>query len=737
MRHLRGTHRLWLTVAFSLALAVAGLLTDAAAGSRRRPAERDFSLVGPAKQRWQIQCARCPDDLLQLGDRSLVLDGDGHPHLAYVGDAVYYAWYDGASWHSEPVGDAPGQVYGFFRAAPALALDSQGRPHLAYLDAANRAVLHAYQTGEGDWQIQTVESAPPQERMLYDTALALDQQDRPQVSFFKSYTNLGILRHARWTGSEWQVESVDWQGWNEMSVSLALDGTGAAHISYYHQRDPVLGGRLKYAHSTAKGWEIEVVDESTWLGEFNSIAVDSKNVPHISYFEYTNGQVRYAHRTGGDWQTEVVDVSDWWGGFTSIALDSAGEPHLSYTTQDGQARYAHRSGGAWQIQDVADAVWFTSIALDSGSLPHLAYFSTADRSLETASWNENGWQVQTVDQPREAGWSADLALDGEGHPHLGYVERGGPPSGQGQGGSLCYAYWDTSWHAEAVDAIGAGGGYASVALDGAGLPHVAYYAGTSDDLRYAHWDGGHWITQTVDWAGDVGTHASLALDKGGRPSISYQAATEGTLRYAELEAGGWLTSTVTGSGGTASFTSLAMDGTGAPVISYYDASSGDLRLARRTGGGWSIEAVDSDGDVGAYSALALDDAGRPHISYYDASHGDLKHAQWTADCWAVETVDSAGDVGRYTSLVLGRDGGAHISYYDQGGGGLRYAHWTGSEWVTETVQSGQQVGLYTSLALDARDRPRIAYYDGSSGDLRYAVAVETILYLPLIGRAAP
>ncbi len=40
------------------------------------------------------------------GPESLAVDGAGHPHLAYGGDALYYTWYDGTIWHYEVVVDS-------------------------------------------------------------------------------------------------------------------------------------------------------------------------------------------------------------------------------------------------------------------------------------------------------------------------------------------------------------------------------------------------------------------------------------------------------------------------------------------------------------------------------------------------------------------------------------------------------------------------------------------------------
>jgi len=58
----------------------------------------------------------------------------------------------------------------------------------------------------------------------------------------------------------------------------------------------------------------------------------------------------------------------------------------------------------------------------------------------------------------------------------------------------------------------------SLRVDAAGQPHVAY---GGDHLYYAWHDGATWHLETADDAPGVGSDASLALDGAGYPHISY------------------------------------------------------------------------------------------------------------------------------------------------------------------------------------------------------------------------
>ena len=99
---------------------------------------------------WTLQTVAAPKELASLTARSLQLDAAGRPHVAYGGDHLYYAWYDGTAWHSQVVDQGP-QTGG----DPSLALDAAGRPRIAYLDAASQALKYATHDGSG-WQVSVL-----------------------------------------------------------------------------------------------------------------------------------------------------------------------------------------------------------------------------------------------------------------------------------------------------------------------------------------------------------------------------------------------------------------------------------------------------------------------------------------------------------------------------------------------------------------------------------------------------
>ncbi len=88
----------------------------------------------------------------QMEDRSLALDPNGHPHIAYGEEHLYYAWYDGSAWHVESVDSSAG-----VGRHAALGVDASGRPHISYYDATLGNLKYAHYDGAA-WQVRVVDA---------------------------------------------------------------------------------------------------------------------------------------------------------------------------------------------------------------------------------------------------------------------------------------------------------------------------------------------------------------------------------------------------------------------------------------------------------------------------------------------------------------------------------------------------------------------------------------------------
>ncbi len=372
--------------------------------------------------------------------------------------------------------------------------------------------------------------------------------------------------------------------------SLRLDSAGNPRIGYFRDH-PI--HKLQYAGWMGSAWDLQTVDSEGWVGRDTSLALDSADNPHVSYYDFTNRDLKYARWTGSTWHLQIVDGTGDVGGYTSLALDSADNPHVSYYDWlNADLKYARWTGSAWDLQTVDSEGWVgrdASLALDNADNPHIIYSDGSNEELKYARWTGSAWDIQTVKgfegQFGDYGWfeSIALALDSGGNPHVSYMYCESlevPRQPPLEYASIEYARWtDSTWDIRILATSNTCWGHdTSLALDTAGNPHITYYDG--NDLQYAHWTGDAWDIQTVDSAGYYGWHTSLALDSAGNPNISY-----------------------------------------------YDWYNGDLKYARWAEGAWDLQTVDSDGDVGEDSAIAVDSAGKAHISYHDDTNKDLKYAQ--------------------------------------------------------------------------------------------------------------
>ena len=325
---------------------------------------------------------------------------------------------------------------------------------------------------------------------------------------------------------------------------------------------------------TRGNWLIRTVDWVGYVGQYTSIAVDSLDRSHISYYDLTNRDLKYSFWNGTAWVRETVDSTDGVGRFTSIDLDRDQRPHICYyDSTNCKVKYAFNDSVQWQIETLDSPNKegrYTSLALDSCDRPHISYYDDTNEDLRYSYHDGTRWHTETVDSWGDVGEFASIAVDSTDRPHIVYLN-------DTTNGSLKYAYNDgVQWHNETVYSNGSGENYNSIALDSSDMPHICFFDTDNLTLEYAFFDGVDWTIETVDHKENAGDHGSIALDADDRPHVSY-----------------------------------------------YDGSDNDLKYACKNGVEWTIVTVDPQGDVGEYASLVLDSHDMPCISYHDDSSKDL------------------------------------------------------------------------------------------------------------------
>jgi hypothetical protein len=324
---------------------------------------------------------------------------------------------------------------------------------------------------------------------------------------------------------------------------------------------------------------------------------------------------------------------------------------------------------------------------------------------------------------------------------------------------LALGFWDGcklrdssgSWNIAIVDSNGNVGEYCSIAVDGNGNAHIAYFDHLNDEqigadtvpygnLKYAGNANGAWETATLDTG--AGLTPRIFVDSNDQVHIVHTKLDASDLlkfldlKYTTNSYGSWETVTINTQVVKGDDASIAVDSDGNVHISLRneegvgtreEGSDGGLRYVTDVTGQWTWVDVDTSPTAGNDTDIAVDRYGAVHISYLDKS-GGLRYSTNASGAWEVYTIDDAANVGWNTSIAVDSNGGVHISYSDPspvlnppGNGCLKYATNASGAWTTEIVDD-EDAGFYTGIAADSEDNLHIAYYtwDSTAGSLRYA-----------------
>lgn len=317
-----------------------------------------------------------------------------------------------------------------------IAVDSDGAVHISYYDVTNENLKYATNRTKS-WTILTLDHINTVGKY---TSIAVDSDDKVHISYHYCAWNVagycvpGELKYATDKLGGWNLYVIDSHTYGDIGLytSIAVDSNNKVHISYFDNYEFDFGSGLisyrdlKYATNKSGVWQVETVDSSGDTGYWTSIALDSNNNVHISYYDSTNGDLKYATNASGSWQTFTLDSTNNVGSYSSIAIDSLDAVHISYYyVTGGDLRYAANESGGWQtftIDSANNMGQYSSIALDSEDNVHIAYFDSTGSHLKYATNKSGTWRTYTLDLPKLVGSYCDIAIDANDWIHISYYD---------------------------------------------------------------------------------------------------------------------------------------------------------------------------------------------------------------------------------------------------------------------------------------------------------------------------
>ena len=249
---------------------------------------------------------------------SIAVDSNGAVHISYFdGNNIdlKYATDKSGSWVITTVDST--DFVGWYTS---IAVDSNDAIHISYFDKTNDDLKYATDKS-GSWVTTSVDTT---DDVGEYSSIAVDSNDDVHISYY-DYTN-GDLKYATDKSGSWVVSSAH-STWTTsgMYSSIAVDSGGDIHISHHD----FTYDSLLYSTYDGSSWTTSTVDTGS-VGAYSSIALDSSSNPRIAYHANSGFNLKFASYFGSYWTTSIIASAGDVGTHTSMAVDSNDAIHISY-----------------------------------------------------------------------------------------------------------------------------------------------------------------------------------------------------------------------------------------------------------------------------------------------------------------------------------------------------------------------------------------------------------------------
>ena len=379
---------------------------------------------------------------------SIALDSNGYRHVTYssqpTGSArtLMYATDASGTWVSITL-DSTGSV----GTSPRIVIDSDDNIHITYFraDSGNKGIKYATCSSScssvSSWTNSKIISFTTTSTTQYLT-LSIDSNDDLHLIYFEGPHSSGNLKYATCssscaTGSSWTNITID--GTSQAGyggIDLVIDSSDHLHVAYsiYSTRD------LQYitcssSCTSVSSWTNLSIDSSGQVGRMPSIAVDSNDDLHISYYDDTGSGLKYAWcssscTTASSWSNTSIANGSSYGiishqvGFNSdLAFDSDGHMHITHIDwYYSQLLYSTCSSScstnsSWShsvLVSNPDVIHEQHLVIDSNDELNIVFYDDDDDDLEFML-------LDSSSQPYEYSISPDLPTGLSINPTTGTI----------------------------------------------------------------------------------------------------------------------------------------------------------------------------------------------------------------------------------------------------------------------------------------------------------------------------
>lgn len=550
-----------------------------------------------------------------------------------------------------------------------------GAPALAFYNLAGENLIFTW-LENGQWQTEIADGLG---RVGQFNSIAVSADGVVHLAYM-DWSNLD-LRYARRGNDGWNAATLHTFGNAGAGTAIAVDSGGRAHIAYVvHGTGGLI--TLNYAWEGENGWLGGGPVAATRIGSNLVIDLTSDNGARILFSRYGQGAGVFLLGVDEGNVTETPLGHELPG---SMQIDSRNRPHISYYDKQFRDLKYGLLGDEWETAEVRslinDSAYFGAATDGNGS----PLFSVARVGLEQMGWDGSGWLSQPISATATGKIHSSLAYDAEGIAHVAFYRA--------ESGDLLHGQRiNDVWEFTTVDSDGDVGRYPRLLLRHGLSPVIVYWDETNSRLKVAERVNRSWQIAPQQNGPPLNSDSSRFDAAGFAPDgtlfITYYDAPNTDLRLAQVKRRGsgwtWSDSLIgTNEGNTGIASAATMGGSGlylAIAFSHVGTQGGGgLRygtLFTDATAQWTIGQLASNDlagkrIVGVDVALKSGSHQMPRIAFV-TENVNIAHEVWLASKdgsganWRFEQMD--GDVatfaGRATPPAVFADGVDRVAWQD-------------------------------------------------------------------------